>query len=76
MNYQPIFELNTSRLMGFEALARWTHPEQGVISPDRFIRVAEETGQIIALGQWVPRPRAASSVSERPLPERPQAHRM
>ena len=53
LNYQPIFELNTRRLTGFEALARWTHPERGAIPPDRFIRVAEETGQIIPLGQWV-----------------------
>jgi diguanylate cyclase (GGDEF)-like protein/PAS domain S-box-containing protein len=50
--YQPIFELRTRRLTGFEALARWTHPERGPIPPDRFIRVAEETGQIIALGRW------------------------
>jgi diguanylate cyclase (GGDEF)-like protein/PAS domain S-box-containing protein len=52
MVYQPIFELSTGRLTGFEALARWTHREHGTISPDRFIRVAEETGQILSLGRW------------------------
>jgi diguanylate cyclase (GGDEF)-like protein/PAS domain S-box-containing protein len=51
--FQPIYELRTGRLTGFEALARWTHPERGVISPERFIRVAEETGQIISMGRWV-----------------------
>ena len=50
--YQPVYDLRTRRLTGFEALARWTHPVQGEIPPDRFIRVAEETGQIIPLGRW------------------------
>lgn len=50
--YQPIFELATGRLTGFEALARWTHAEKGPIPPAQFIRVAEETGLIIPLGTW------------------------
>ena len=51
--YQPVYELRTRRLTGFEALARWTHPERGPIPPDKFIRIAEDTGQIIPLGRWV-----------------------
>jgi diguanylate cyclase (GGDEF)-like protein/PAS domain S-box-containing protein len=50
--YQPIFELATGRLTGFEVLARWTHVEKGPIPPEQFIRVAEETGLIIPLGTW------------------------
>jgi EAL domain-containing protein (putative c-di-GMP-specific phosphodiesterase class I) len=51
--YQPIVTLATGRIMGFEALVRWQHPEQGIISPAKFVPIAEETGLIIPLGQWV-----------------------
>jgi EAL domain-containing protein (putative c-di-GMP-specific phosphodiesterase class I) len=51
--YQPLFKLNPHRLVGFEALARWTHPERGVISPAVFIALAEESGHIGALTGWV-----------------------
>jgi EAL domain-containing protein (putative c-di-GMP-specific phosphodiesterase class I) len=50
--YQPVFELDTGHLTGFEVLARWTHVEKGIIPPDQFIHVAEETGLIIPLGTW------------------------
>ena len=47
--YQPIIALDTQRLAGFEALVRWHHPQQGLLAPDRFISVAEDTGVILSL---------------------------
>ncbi|MEK1908378.1 MAG: EAL domain-containing protein, partial [Pseudomonas sp.] len=53
--YQPKLCLKTGQLTGLEALLRWQHPEKGMISPDQFISVAEETGLIIPIGKWVAR---------------------
>ncbi|MBK4730001.1 EAL domain-containing protein [Oxynema sp. CENA135] len=53
IQYQPIVALESGRICGFEALVRWQHPRRGLVSPDRFIPIAEETGSILPLGRWI-----------------------
>ncbi|HKJ95356.1 MAG TPA: EAL domain-containing protein [Gammaproteobacteria bacterium] len=53
LHYQPIIEAASGRLIGGEALLRWAHPERGLLEPEHFLFVAEDTGQILELGRWV-----------------------
>lgn len=53
MAYQPIISVAEGHVIGFEALVRWKHPEMGIIRPDQFIDIAEETGLIVPLGRWI-----------------------
>ena len=51
--YQPAVDLSSGTMVGAEALVRWQHPERGLLTPDKFLDVAEETGLIVPLGAWV-----------------------
>lgn len=51
--YQPVIHLNTNQTIGFEALLRWQHPEQGLISPHKFLETAENFGLLFSIGKWV-----------------------
>ncbi|MEM9915738.1 MAG: EAL domain-containing protein [Planctomycetota bacterium] len=53
MAYQPILSVAEGHVVGFEALVRWKHPEMGIVRPDHFIHVAEETGLIVPLGRYI-----------------------
>ena len=53
LHYQPLVDLESGRILGFEALVRWLHPERGLLHPKEFVPLAEETGLIVPMGQWI-----------------------
>ncbi len=61
--FQPLYSLTEERVKGFEALMRWPHPEQGMISPVDFIPIAEESGMIVQLGEWAIREACAHAAT-------------
>ncbi len=63
LHYQPLVNLETNEITAFEALLRWHHPKRGLISPADFIPIAEETGLIIPLGEWVLRTACAETAN-------------
>jgi len=71
LHYQPLVDVKTGTIVAAEALIRWIHPDAGMIPPDSFIPIAEETGQIIAIGSWVLREAIGRCKSWQQLAERP-----
>jgi diguanylate cyclase (GGDEF)-like protein len=63
LQYQPVVNAKTEELSGFEALVRWHHPTRGVISPSLFVPLAEETGLILSIGEWVLRTACAEAAT-------------
>ena len=53
LHYQPVIDLDTGEVAGYEALLRWYHPQRGIVTPSEFLDVAEETGMIVPIGEWV-----------------------
>ncbi|MFA7603078.1 MAG: EAL domain-containing protein [Novosphingobium sp.] len=63
LHYQPLLDIDSGATAGFEALLRWNHPTRGLISPETFIPIAEDTGVIVEIGEWVIRTALAQAAS-------------
>jgi diguanylate cyclase (GGDEF)-like protein/PAS domain S-box-containing protein len=63
LHYQPLLDINRGVTVGYEALLRWNHPVRGLVSPDAFIPIAEETGAIVEIGEWVIRTALAEAAT-------------
>jgi diguanylate cyclase (GGDEF)-like protein/PAS domain S-box-containing protein len=66
--YQPVVSLHDGRVVGFEALIRWNHPERGLLLPEDFVWLAEESGDIISIGAWMLRTACAQAAAWRDAP--------
>lgn len=66
VHYQPIVDIRSRQVAGYEALVRWRHPERGIVPPAEFIPVAEETGLIVSIGAWVLKA-ACAEMARRPV---------
>jgi EAL domain-containing protein (putative c-di-GMP-specific phosphodiesterase class I) len=61
LHYQPIIDCQSEEVVGVEAFLRWQHPRRGLLKPDQFMRIAEETGLIVSLGEWIMRTACAQA---------------
>ena len=71
IHYQPVMEVPTGVVQGFEALLRWNHPKRGLLGPDEFIDLAEDSGLIVSIGGWVLRRACEQATAWRRLTGRP-----